>query len=106
MEVMKSTGSSGIDSLYVVNWGNRFNFYVQHDNGNATAFLNIIPPFPSYDHLGRRWAFFAQSDPVFQTNKLVNDTLRMSYLINNIAFYAEDGVPFFESSFREYGVKQ
>lgn len=106
MEIMKSSGTSGIDSLYVVNWGNRFNLYVQHDNGNMTGFLNIVPPFPSFDHLGRRWAFFAQSDSVFQTNKLVNDTLRMSYTINNIAFYAQDGVPFFESSYREYGVKQ
>jgi hypothetical protein len=106
MEIMKTSGSSGIDSVYVVNWGDRFNLYVQHDDGNATPFLNLAPPFPSLDHAGRRWAFFAESDPVFQTNKLVNDTLRMSYVINNIAFYAEDGVPFFAWSYREYGVKQ
>ncbi len=106
MEIMKASGSTGIDSLYAVNWGGRFNIYVQHDNGNTTPFLNIAPPFPSVDNEGHRWAFFAESDPVFQTNKLINDTLRMSYFISNIAFYAEDGVPFFEWSYREYGVKQ
>lgn len=106
MEILKASGSTGIDSLYVINWGDRFNMYVQHDDGNSTSFLNIIPPYPAFDHLGDRWAFFPDWDSLFQSNVLLNDTLRMSYEINNIAFYAEDGVPFFTWAYREYGVKQ
>ncbi len=106
MEIMKASGTSGIDSLFVVNWGDRFDLYVQHDAGNTTSFLNLIPPFPSLDHYGKRWAFSAETDQTFQSNVLLNDTLRMSYVINNIAFYAADGVPFFTWSYREYGVKQ
>lgn len=106
MEIMKTSGSTGIDSVYVVNWGDRFNLYVQHDNGNTTPFLNIIPPFPSYDHLGQRWAFFQESNAAFNSNLLINDTLRMNYYISNIAFYVDDGVPFFEWTYWEYGVKQ
>lgn len=106
MEILKTTGSSGIDSVYIVNWGDRFNLYVQHDNANTIPTLNLSPAFPSFDHLGNRWAFFRETDTMFGTNTLVNDTLRMSYIINNIAFYAEDGVPFFVWSYREYGVKQ
>jgi len=106
MEILRASGSSGIDSVYVVNWGDRFNLYVQHDDGNASSYLNLSPAFPSIDHSGLRWAFSRETDTAFQSNMLINDTLRMSYVINNIAFYAEDGVPFFTWSYREYGVKQ
>ncbi|MBL0128688.1 MAG: hypothetical protein IPP83_14795 [Flavobacteriales bacterium] len=105
MEIMKAN-DVGNDLVYIVNWGGRFDLYVQHDDGDHTNGLNLAPEFPAFDHEGNRWAFFADSDPVFLTNQLVNDTLRMSYEINNIAFYAEDGVPFFTWSYREYGVKQ
>ena len=105
MEILKAN-DAGKDSVFAVNWGGRFDLYIQHYDGDLTNGLNLIPPFPSFDHLGNRWAFFADSDPVFLTNQLVNDTLRMSYEVNNIAFYAEDGVPFFTWSYREYGVKQ
>jgi hypothetical protein len=98
MEIMKASGTSGIDSLFVFNWGNRFDMYVQHDKGNMTNLLNIVPPFPSFDHNGNRWAFFSQNDPVFQANMLIGDTLRMSYRISNIAFYNQDGVPYFDWS--------
>jgi hypothetical protein len=105
MEIMKAN-DPGKDSLFVVNWGGRFDLYIQHHDGDLTNGLNLIPPFPSYDHEGNRWAFFADNDAVFNSNKLVNDTLRLSYLIDNIAFYFEDGFPYFSGSFREYGVKQ
>jgi hypothetical protein len=105
MEILKSNDQGG-DSLYALNWAGRFDFYVRHENGDMTDLLNINPPFPSLDGLGGRWAFTRQYDSAFMSNRLVRDTLRMSYFISNIAFYAEDGVPFFEWSYREYGVKQ
>ena len=105
MEIMKAN-DPGNDSLFVVNWGGLFDFYVRHENGDQSPFLNYIPPFPSLDHNGHRWAFFQEDDTAFIANRLVNDTLRMSYLIDNIAFFFDDGVPYFSSSFREYGVKQ
>lgn len=105
MEILKATGD-GQDSLFVVNWGGRFDIYIQHDNGDQSNGLNLIPPFPALDHYGHRWAFFADNDSDFDSNKLINDTLRLSYLLDNIAFYFDDGVPYFSGSFREYGVKQ
>ena len=105
MEILKAN-DPGMDSLFMVNWGNRFNLYVRHENGDQSNFINYNPAFPSIDHDGLRWAFFQDLDPPFNSNLLIGDTLRMSYLINNIAFYAEDGVPFFTWSYREYGVKQ
>jgi hypothetical protein len=105
MEILKAT-DLGRDSLFVVNWGNKFNLYIRHEDGDQTNYLNYNPPFPSIDHQGHRWAFVQDLDPAFQSNLLLNDTLRMSYRISNIAFYAQDGVPFFDSTYREYGVKQ
>jgi len=103
MEIFRS---SFPDSLYVVNWGNAFDVYVAHDDTDPSALFNFGSYFPAYDHLGHRWSVSGEFDQVFQSNFLVNDTLRMSYVINNIAFYAQDGVPFFVWSYREYGVKQ
>lgn len=105
MEIMK-TNDPDKDSLYAVNWGSRFNMFIRHEDGDYTNYLNYNPPFPSQDHQGRRWAFFQEVDASFHSNLLVHDTLRMSYRISNIAFYVDDGVPFFEWSYREYGVKQ
>lgn len=105
MEILKSN-DPGRDSLFVVNWGTRFDFYVRHEDGDMTDLFNFNPPFPSIDHLGNHWAFTREYDSAFMSSRLVDDTLRMSYVINNIAFYAEDGVPFFTWSYREYGVKQ
>ena len=96
----------GKDSLYVQNWGDQFNFYVRHEDGDQTNFLNMIPPFPSVDHEGHRWAFFQHSDPHFGTEQIVNDTLRMSYSLDNIAFYVQDGVTYQSMIVQEYGIKQ
>ena len=103
MEILKSNIP---DSLYVVNWGNAFDVYVAHDDTDPTPFFNFAVYNPAYDRLGNRWSVAGQYDETFDSNYLINDTLRMSYFISNIAFYAEDGVPFFEWSYREYGVKQ
>ncbi|MBL0128689.1 MAG: hypothetical protein IPP83_14800 [Flavobacteriales bacterium] len=105
MEIMKAN-DPGKDSLFVVNWGDRYNFFVRHEDGDQTDVFNINPPYPSYDHSGKRWALSRVPDSAFMGSRLINDTLRMSYEVNNIAFYAQDGVPFFTWSYREYGVKQ
>ncbi len=57
------------------------------------------------DHSSHRWALFREYDTLFN-NTLVADTIRMSYLKDNIAFYVADGVPYFRQSYREYAVKR
>ena len=96
----------GQDSLSVHDWNGQFNLYIQHYRGDETNFLNLIPEFPTYDSLSDRWAFFMDPDPHFGTNELIDDTLRMSYELENIAFYTQDGVPYSHQVIREYGIKQ
>ena len=56
--------------------------------------------------MGNSWALYSEYDSAFQYNSLINDTLRLSYLKDNIAFYVSDGVPYFTQSYREYAVKR
>lgn len=53
MEIVKAN-DPGNDLVYVVNWGARFNPYVQHDDGDLTNGLNLSRQFPSLDHEGNR----------------------------------------------------
>lgn len=68
--------------------------------------MNFIGKFGVEDYTGNRWALYSEYDSLFMYNRLINDTLRMSYLKDNIAFYVADGVPYFRQSYREYAVKR
>ncbi len=105
MEISLHQGVTNIDSVYIENWGGEFTFYCQHDNADQGNYLGISGHFGIMDHQGNRWALFREYDTLFN-NTLVNDTLRLSYLKDNIAFYVADGVPYFRQSYREYAVKQ
>lgn len=106
MEISSHQGVTNMDSVFVANWGGAFDLYIQHDDGNTTNFLNLNGQFGIEDHEGHRWALFEEFDPVFMNGHLINDTLRISYLKDNIAFYVADGVPYFRQSYREFAVKR
>lgn len=105
MEVSLHSGTP-IDSLYFQGWGGNFNVFAQHHKNDQSDFVNFIGKFGIEDNQGKRWALFSEYDSAFMYNRLVNDTLRMSYLKDNIAFYVADGVPYFRQSYREYAVKR
>ena len=105
MEISLHQGSTNVDSVFIVNWGGGFDFYAQQDDGSMTNYLNMSGQFGLSDHDGNRWALFREYDTLFN-NRLVNDTLRLSYLKDNIAFYLADGVPYFRQSYREFAVKR
>ncbi|HRF81333.1 MAG TPA: hypothetical protein PL070_14750 [Flavobacteriales bacterium] len=106
MEISLHQGVTNVDSIFVANWGGAFNLYIQHDDGNTTNALNLNGQFGIEDFEGYRWALFEEYDPVFMHGRLINDTLRLSYLKDNIAFYVADGVPYFRQSYREFAVKR
>jgi len=96
----------GIDSLRIDNWADNFIVYCQQDAGDQSNLLDFGLYFGIQDSQGKRWALYRESDDSFMANRLVNDTLRMAYSLNNIAFYTADGVPYFSQSYREYAVKR
>lgn len=105
MAIIKHNGNGTYDSLFINGWGGEFDFYIQHDKEDASNYLNLFGWFGIVDHSGHRWALFREYDTLFN-NTLVADTIRMSYLKDNIAFYVADGVPYFRQSYREYAVKR
>lgn len=105
MEISLHPGTT-IDSLYIHNWGDAFDVYCQQDAGNYSDRLNFGLYFGIVDYDGHHWALYEEYDETFQQSLLRNDTLHMAYLKNNIAFYVDDGVPYFNRSYREYGVKR
>ena len=105
MEISLHPGTS-IDSLFFRGWGGEFDVYAQHHRNNQSNFVNFGGGFGITDYSGNRWALFRDYDSLFMYNQLVNDTFRMSYLKDNIAFYVDDGVPYFRQSYREFAVKR
>jgi len=105
MEVSLHPGSP-IDSLFFRGWGGEFDVFAQHHRNDQSSFVNFIGKFGVEDYTGNRWALYSEYDSLFMYNRLINDTLRMSYLKDNIAFYVADGVPYFRQSYREYAVKR
>jgi hypothetical protein len=106
MEIKIFQDRRPFDSLLIEGWGEDFDVYVQRNMGNTSNYLNFIGTFGISDHQGLRWALYSEYDDVFIYNSLINDTLRMSYFKDNIAFYVDDGVPYFRQSYREFAVKR
>ncbi|MBZ0207150.1 MAG: hypothetical protein K8H89_12555 [Flavobacteriales bacterium] len=105
MEISLHEGEP-IDSLFLQGWGGGFDVYAQHHKNDQSVFLNFVGVFGIEDYAGNRWALFSEYDSVFMYNRLIGDTLRMSYVKDNIAFYVADGVPYFRQSYREFAVKR
>lgn len=105
MEISLHGESVFIDSVFLSNWGGSFDLYCQHDDTDQGNYLGISGQFGITDHQGDRWALVREYDSLFN-NTLINDTLRLSYLKDNIAFYVADGVPYFRQSYREFAVKR
>jgi len=106
MEISLYQDANPYDSLLIEGWGGAFDVYVQRNQGNTSNYLNFIGSFGIVDHIGHRWALYSEYDSAFQYNSLINDTLRLSYLKDNIAFYVTNGVPYFRQSYREFAVKR
>jgi len=96
--------NGGRDSLLISNYADTFNLSILHESYWATPVLNIGPFFPAYDQSGNRWALF-HSGEEFE-NTLGNDTIVLRYKLSNIAFYVDDGVPFYECECKQIAVKQ
>ena len=78
MEISLHQGITNIDFVYIKNWGNEFNLFIQHDDGNVSDYLNLTGQFGIQDHEGDRWALFEKYDSLFMNGYLIHDILRMS----------------------------
>ena len=92
------TEESYSDSIYFENFANRFDFgYQLQQSEYHNSYIGDGFFFPLYDHEGNRWAFDNQGWWGADTlaNRIDQDSLNINFTINNVAFYMEDGVPYY-----------
>lgn len=107
-DTLQSSGSK-IDSLIITNYGNKFNFRVGFLCQSNANVLDFGAGFPAYDHNNKRWAFWVNTDDTTTArieNELKNDTIILYFNINNIAFYYNDGVPYYSKNLKHIAIKQ
>ena len=97
-------GSGGRDSLLLSNYADTFDIRVLHEAYWTTDHLDIDGFFPAYDQAGHRWALIGASGEE-GLNVLMNDTIPLGFTMDNIAFYFEDGVPYYSCECRQIAVK-
>lgn len=97
-------GSGGRDSLLLSNYADTFDIRILHEAYWTTDHLDIDGFFPAYDQAGHRWALIGASVEE-GLNVLVDDTIPLGFTMNNIAFYFEDGVPYYSCECRQIAVK-
>jgi hypothetical protein len=92
-------GKSFSDSIYVSNFVNRFNIKILQTAVNASN-LHIGVHFGIADSFGHNWAL--SGTHYWNDSK---DTLKLYYTLSNIAFYAEEGVPYYSVESTDLAVK-
>lgn len=111
LELSNSEGELDMHIVYE-NFDESFDSLIgQYPNGTTNDELRIksfSAPFGIEDYNGSRWALSMLADdpntPELE-NTLVNDTILFYFQKSNIAFYVEDGVPFYECECKHLAVK-
>ncbi len=100
-----------VDSLAIVNYASLFDVvkYFSSSGGYEDGrVLKFSTDFPTIDKDGNRWGFWVNSQDTATSeleNTLVNDTILLYFKLNNIAFYFEDGVPYYDCDCKHLAVK-
>lgn len=98
-------GSGGRDSLLIENYADTFDLRVLHERYWDQEFLQIGAFFPAIDHGGYRWSLWGATGED-GSNTLAQDTIPLKFNMSNLAFYWDDGVPFFSCVCEQIAVKQ
>ncbi len=97
------------DSLSVINLNNQFEFEFEFDNSIDPNFLDLENINPLINYNSHHFYFWHNADDPETDqveNYLTNDTIYLSYILDNTPYWLEDGVPFFSCECREIAVKQ
>lgn len=98
-------GTGGRDSLFIENFADTFDLRILHEDYWTTSYLGIFPGFGVKDKAGHSWALFGASIED-GSNVLHNDTIPLKFTMDNIAFYWQEGVPYYSCVCKQIAVKQ
>ena len=100
-----------LDSLQVVNYGDLFDLVIYFGSNGGYSDERVFIPIggnPISDKFDERWAFWVNAPDTTTEeleNTLVDDTMLLYFGINNVAYYIDDGVPFYECECKPLAVK-
>lgn len=98
-------GTGGRDSLMLENFADTFDLRILHEDYWTGSYLHIFPGFGVKDRAGNSWALWgAPGDE--GANTLLGDTIRLGFTQSNIAFYWQEGVPYYSCVCKQIAVKQ
>ncbi len=103
MNIMKF-GTGGRDSLFIHNYADTFDLKILHERYWTNRYLGVSF-FPAVDQTGNSWALFGAAG-FDGSNVLTNDTIPLKFTQDNIAFYWQEGVPYFSCVCKQIAVKQ
>lgn len=98
-------GTGGRDSLLLENYADTFDLRILHERYWTNDFWDIGVFFPAVDYAGHRWAL-SDAAAFDGSNVLRNDTIPLKYTMDNIAFYWQEGVPYYSCVCKQIAVKQ
>ncbi len=94
------------DDIEIKNYGNMFNLNYAKGVSLDPSELEGTIVNPIYDLDSNRWAFNNVGGSINpQYNRLIGDSLYIHFEVSNIAYYADDGVPYEAYETGHYGVK-
>jgi hypothetical protein len=103
---------SGERKLHIIysNLDNSFDTLsaVYYPNTDTNRIRSFNADFPEFDNSGHRWSIFEIGQDTLTPepeNTLVNDTILFYFRKSNIAFYFEDGVPYYDCYCKHRAVK-
>lgn len=98
-------GTGGRDSLLIENYADTFDLQILHESYWNQNHWDIGVFFPALDQAGYSWAL--SDAPAFDgSNVLTNDTIPLKFTMDNIAFYFNEGVPYYSCVCKQIAVKQ
>ncbi len=99
-----SCSGSGCSFIIFENFGDLFDFDQIFYSMNPENQLQIVPQIPLLDKQGYRWK--VSSEWGTSCNAIYGDSIKICFKINNILYYAEDGVSYQELILTHVGERQ
>lgn len=99
----------GTDSVLIENYADKFNLRFKFNYTTDRNYLSIPPFNPIQDYDGFSWYYWSNNeipDNSYQDNYKSNDTIYLSYTLDNTPYWVQDGVEFYSCECREIAVKQ
>jgi hypothetical protein len=97
------------DSMDIINFADLFNLRFNYQC-YIPSYQLVVPFFnPAIDKYGHKWHLtwgYNGPDAPTHYNAIYGDSIKISFRIDNILYYAADGVPYLDTIYTHVGIRQ